>query len=108
MGRGATQALIPLEMENGALVLKERWWFLMKFVITSLEYPAILPDFPPPLVQDGIWVWGVGKPSPGGRNGQEPGARSGPYGEASVKLPYGEASVKRPYGEASREQTDDR
>lgn len=55
----------------------------MKFVITSLEYPAILPDFPPPLVQDGIWVCAVGKRSPRGRNGPEPGARSGPLGEAS-------------------------
>ena len=95
-------------MQNGASALNDRRYFLKKFNITSLEYPAILSDFPPPLVQDGIWVWGVGKPSPGGRNGQEPGARSGPYGEASVKLPYGEASVKRPYGEVSREQTDDR
>ena len=63
--------------------MKDRQQFLKKFNIASLEYPAILSDFPPPLVQDGIWVWGVGKPSPGGRNGQEPGARSGPCGEAS-------------------------
>ena len=29
----------------------------MKFNKTSLEYPATLAGFPPPLVQDGIWVW---------------------------------------------------
>lgn len=64
--------------------MKDRWWFLMKFDITSLEYPAILTGFPPPQVQDGIWVWGWGgKMISWGQEWTGAGARSGPCGDTS-------------------------
>lgn len=47
--------------------------------------PAILAGFPPPLVQDGIWVWvwGGGKTISWGQEWTGAGARSGPCGDAS-------------------------